>query len=117
MKLKIKTGQKLVNKQGFEITTATGRLENLTYAHILGVMSNPEELQIQIRFKVKFYAESEITGTINPCYDISISLDDIEALGLLTQAAAGDLTFNVIENAAYNYIINLDEYKDILEIA
>ena len=116
MKLKIKTGQSLTNEQGFEITNATGRLENLTYAHVSGIMSDPENLQVQIRLGIKFYAEDVITGNLQPCYKIGVSLDDLEALGLLTQSATGELAFNVIENAAYNYILTLDEYKDILEL-
>ena len=116
MKLKIKTGQSITNDQGFEITNATGRLENLTYAHIAGVMSDPENLDIHIRAKVRFYAEDVISGDLQSCYEIKISKNVPESLEMLTGTASGTLVFNVIENAIYNHIVNLDEYKDILEI-
>lgn len=117
MKLKLKTGEVIKLDTGQEITEAVGRLENLTYAHLDGIMSNPENIKLQIRYKVVFYAEPEITGELKPCYEIGVSLDNIEALQLLSSSANGDLTYEVIENAAYNYILGLEEYKDKFEIA
>lgn len=116
MKLKIKQGQTIATESGRILTEAIGRLENLTYAHLDGIIADPENIKMQIRLKVVFYAEPTLTGTLTKCFEIGVSLDDLEALGLLTQPANGQLTFNVIENAAYNYILTLDKYKDILEL-
>lgn len=115
-KLKLKEGQAITTEQGYIITKAIGRLENLTYAHLSGVMSNPDSVKLQIRCKVVFYAEDAITGDLKPCYEIGVSKDDLGAIEMLTQTANGPLVFNIIENAIYNYIIQMDEYKDLFEI-
>lgn len=117
MNIQIIDGKKYIKPtNGHAYSKGFGGIRRINYSVDSGTFSNPETFKANSYVKVDFYESIEaMNSNLEPLYTLDFNLKDLEIAEIIIIDPVKGVGF--FEKDIYDYVLTLDGYKDIFEIA